>query len=303
MNAYYKGQPVFGPRGPAGPDGNPIGTVISFMGVSAPADYLVCDGAQYSISQYPALASFFEAQFGTKNHFGGDGEATFAVPDMRNLFLRGYHGEAEEQLSGDIGVRQEATSVPHVNATSKGNASFCCVFTQEDIQYPDSIAYPSEIALASPQSWDNNTISYGKYTARPANMAVLYCIKAAETSGGATGGSGGGSSAGEVYSTEETKIGTWFGKPLYRKGFRSTTNPTNNNYTYINIDGLNISEVANLYGLIHSSNGFVPVYFHFSDSQFVTATVSEGKISVLVKDTTLTGKPVTAILEYTKTTD
>lgn len=32
----------------------------------------------------------------------------------------------------------------------------------------------------------------------------------------------GGGSAEEIYSTEETRIGTWFGKPLYRKGFEGT---------------------------------------------------------------------------------
>ncbi len=112
MNAYYKGQPVFGPRGPAGPDGNPIGTIISYMGLTAPQDYLACDGTAYHIADYPELAAFFKEQFGSVNHFGGDGETTFAVPDLRNLFLCGYCGEAEEPLSGEVGERQEATSFP-----------------------------------------------------------------------------------------------------------------------------------------------------------------------------------------------
>jgi len=47
------------PRGPAGPDGNPIGTVISYLGRTAPKDYLVCDGAVYLVSEYPELAEFF----------------------------------------------------------------------------------------------------------------------------------------------------------------------------------------------------------------------------------------------------
>lgn len=83
MNAYYKGDLILGPRGPAGPDGNPTGTVISFLGTSAPEDYLTCDGTAYNISDYPELADFFRQQFGAANHFGGDGTATFAVPDMQ----------------------------------------------------------------------------------------------------------------------------------------------------------------------------------------------------------------------------
>ena len=105
---------VLGERGPAGPDGNPIGTVISFMGSAAPEDYLVCDGGVHNIAEYPDLAEFFQKQFGEANHFGGDGETNFAVPDLRNLFLRGYHGEADEQLSGEIGEKQAGTMVPYI---------------------------------------------------------------------------------------------------------------------------------------------------------------------------------------------
>lgn len=42
------------------------------------------------------------------------------------------------------------------------------------------------------------------------------------------GGSGGGGSSGEVYSTDETRIGTWIdGKPLYRRAFQITLPETN----------------------------------------------------------------------------
>jgi hypothetical protein len=74
---------VLGERGPAGPDGSPIGTVISFMGSTAPEDYLVCDGGVHNIAEYPDLAEFFREQFGSASHFGGDGETTFAVPTVQ----------------------------------------------------------------------------------------------------------------------------------------------------------------------------------------------------------------------------
>lgn len=65
---------------------SPIGTVISFMGTTAPAHYLVCDGTVYNIADYSALADFIQTQFGSKNYFGGDGTTTFAVPDLDNEF-------------------------------------------------------------------------------------------------------------------------------------------------------------------------------------------------------------------------
>ena len=124
-------------------DGNPVGAVISFLGLTAPAGYLVCDGAEYEITAYPALADFFRQQFGTVNHFGGDGETTFALPDMRNLFLRGYHGEAEEALSGDVGTTQEGTL--HANFSGSIN-----------LWVPDQLPEYSAIA---PDSIKNNHIS------------------------------------------------------------------------------------------------------------------------------------------------
>lgn len=60
----------------------PIGTIISYMGVTAPQDYLACDGSVYNISAYTDLADFIESQFGSKNYFGGNGTTTFGVPTL-----------------------------------------------------------------------------------------------------------------------------------------------------------------------------------------------------------------------------
>ena len=76
---------------------NPVGNIISFMGTIAPSGYLICDGAEVNIADYPNLANHFETQFGSKNYFGGNGTTTFAVPDLRNEFLRG-HGEDRKSV-------------------------------------------------------------------------------------------------------------------------------------------------------------------------------------------------------------
>lgn len=81
--AYFNGKALTGPMGPQGPDGNPIGSIISYLGSTAPEGYLVCDGKEYQIADHSQLAAFFEKEFGSKNHFGGDGTSTFAVPDFR----------------------------------------------------------------------------------------------------------------------------------------------------------------------------------------------------------------------------
>lgn len=70
-----------GIRGMAGPDGNPIGTIINCLGKSAPDDYLICNGEEYDVAEYPKLAEYFEEQFGSKYHFGGSDDKFF-VPNI-----------------------------------------------------------------------------------------------------------------------------------------------------------------------------------------------------------------------------
>lgn len=172
-------------------DGNPVGSVISFLGQTAPAGYLVCDGTSHSISDYPALADFFRQQFGAANHFGGDGETTFAVPDMRNLFLRGFHGEAEERLSGNVGAKQEGTVFPALFAGGGSAGRAPSVMTEvpanstQSFEHPDTCEGNPSSYTYNTAPWAANTISESgagiyanSYTARPVNMAVLYCIKA-----------------------------------------------------------------------------------------------------------------------------
>lgn len=301
MNAYYKGQPIFGPRGPAGPDGNPIGTIISYMGLTAPKDYLICDGTAYPISDYPELAEFFRRQFGSANHFGGDGETTFAVPDMRNLFLRGYHADTEELLSGGLGERQEATK--HLNWIAMGGTTSRGVGILSnnpqpviDRIYPDSILEKDttiQYIGFNANSKNFNGSEGTLYTSRPVNMAVLYCIKAVESV-----------PAENVYSTEETRIGTWIdGKPLYRRIIKFTIPGANNTVVPLP-DGLSIAEVVHFYGTIFSTNRFFDLQTASMERPYMTQIdIGLNEINIYTGNGFFVNAPVTLILEYTKTTD
>ena len=63
---------------------NPVGSIISYYGRAIPKPYLVCDGSEYNINDYPILAQHFEDNYGSVNYFGGDGETTFAVPSFES---------------------------------------------------------------------------------------------------------------------------------------------------------------------------------------------------------------------------
>ncbi|MEY8389144.1 phage tail protein [Oscillospiraceae bacterium 38-13] len=190
MRFYFQDNSVTygcgGTQGPGGGtpgvDGNPVGTVISFLGRTAPEGYLVCDGAEHAVEDYPALADFFRQQFGAAGHFGGDGESTFAVPDLRNLFLRGYHGEAEEKLSGDVGEKQEATRHLNISTDSNSAESYIQIFAGENgkSSYPDFTDFEGDSGVQSYSRTAIDTLvsSSSYFTARPVNAAVLYCVKA-----------------------------------------------------------------------------------------------------------------------------
>ncbi|WP_238918156.1 tail fiber protein [Clostridium sp. YIM B02555] len=61
----------------------PLGHIMPFVGINAPAHYLICDGSTYNITDKRDLANYFLTEFGSINYFGGDGVTTFAVPDLR----------------------------------------------------------------------------------------------------------------------------------------------------------------------------------------------------------------------------
>jgi phage-related tail fiber protein len=83
----------------------PPGTIIAYAGATIPAGWLACDGTAVSRTTYAAL---FTAV--TTVHGGGDGVATFNLPDLRGRFLRGVDNnagrdpEASSRVAPQIGV-------------------------------------------------------------------------------------------------------------------------------------------------------------------------------------------------------
>lgn len=68
----------------ASDNGNFAGMVKMYGGASAPAGWLICDGAVVSRTTYAGLFAAIGTAFGS-----GDGSATFNLPDYRGVFPRG----------------------------------------------------------------------------------------------------------------------------------------------------------------------------------------------------------------------
>ncbi len=163
-----------------GIEDTPVGNIMSVMGRTAPSHYLICDGSVHNITDFPYLSQYIKDQFGNFNYFGGDGTTTFAVPDLRNEFLRGYHGDKTEKQSGEIGVHQEPTN--HINFYVDQGSH---IFLNGDYnKYVSASNVDKAIYTSNLKGWTNNGslstwVAGGdtKYTSRPTNTAVLYCIK------------------------------------------------------------------------------------------------------------------------------
>lgn len=162
----------------------PIGHILTHMGTSAPNHYLICDGTEYQIADYPYLAQHFIDNFESVNFFGGDGETTFAVPDLRGEFLRGS-GTANRNTGsgGSVGTHQNPTNQTTMSIFAENRLGITRANNEVGVKLyanPDSEKYAPNsyqrrynLYNITPQP---NSTAY-EYTTRPTNTAVLYCVK------------------------------------------------------------------------------------------------------------------------------
>lgn len=116
--------------------------------------------------------------------------------------------------------------------------------------------------------------------------------------------------SGEIYSEEETVIGTWIdGKPIYRKVIRGTYSTSGTNMTVPN-GNANVEQYVRLEGFVNTTENInVPINTYSGTSTYVLAWGRTANASVpdsiLFKclHTNFDHRPFIIIIEYTKTTD
>lgn len=161
-----------------GIEDTPVGHIISHMGNTAPKHYLICDGSEYNITDYPYLAQHFTDEFGSVNYFGGDGENTFSVPDLRGEFLRGTGTATRDTGSGaEVGEHQNATEHINFRMGSGGLNPIVTPSAALSISNKDKEVGSTTKESHSANQYNISNIVYTHYTSRPTNTAVLYCIK------------------------------------------------------------------------------------------------------------------------------
>ena len=74
----------------------PIGAILAFGGTSAPAGWMICNGAAVSRTTYAALFAAIGTAFGA-----GDGSTTFNIPDLREATTKGA-GETGQTVGNHV---------------------------------------------------------------------------------------------------------------------------------------------------------------------------------------------------------
>lgn len=282
----------------------PVGTIISVMGVTAPANYLACDGQVVNIADYPELANYFYQQFGSKNKFGGDGTTTFAVPDLRGEFLRGTgtNSHTKQGSGAAVGTHQNATEHLEVRLygdsggkarffaeTTNNTASSAWSATEQNadtvLKQTNRYAYQTDSKALSTYTSANDKY---RYTSRPTNTSVLFCIATKNIY----------LNPSLDYSTDEKVVGTWIdGKTLYQKTFTGTTASGDSN---INHNISNVSQICNVYGYVNQGNIYcIPTGFYNGTKRF---NAFADEIKLYIRQEGYDSFPFVITIQYTKTT-
>lgn len=138
----------------------PTGAVFHFAANAAPIGFLKCNGALISRTTYSRLFSVIGTTWGT-----GDGSTTFALPDLRGEFLRGWDDGRGIDTGRTFGSWQDSTAFGFYAYRS---------------QYLQSRNVDATVAAGV--NVDRGSASYTSVAqsflhTRPRNVALLACIK------------------------------------------------------------------------------------------------------------------------------
>lgn len=147
--------------------GIPAGAVMPFAMNSAPSGWLAADGTAVSRSTYSALF----AAIGV-THGAGDSVTTFNLPDLRGIFVRGSGSQtiSGTTYSGTFAGKQQDELKSHRHDIRGGTSVSINDFFAGSLENYGMVETGGTV-------YSNFVQSTGGAETRPANIALLYCIK------------------------------------------------------------------------------------------------------------------------------
>ena len=147
----------------------PAGTVITFASSTAPAGYLKANGALISRTAYADLFAIIGTTFGA-----GNGSTTFALPDLRAYFPRGWDDGRGIDTGRVFGSNQDEAFKSHDHtgtySGSTGGYTYVAGFSSGSKLMAHGI-------WSAVGNFTSSVVSAGGIETRPKNIALLYCIK------------------------------------------------------------------------------------------------------------------------------
>lgn len=102
----------------------PTGTVLPYAAATAPDGYLICNGGEVAVKDYPALDALLGTTYGARtNGSGGSGTSHFRLPDLRGRVVvsKGTHGTVNALGAGDTtSVNQRRPGHAHTGTALSG---------------------------------------------------------------------------------------------------------------------------------------------------------------------------------------
>jgi microcystin-dependent protein len=148
----------------------PIGGMILWATDTAPANYLPCEGGEYSTTEYAALYAVIGTRYGA-------GDGTFKVPDFRGLFVRGWsHASNVDPDAGSRTDRGDGTTGDNIG-TKQGTQNLAHTHTTQiaHSQMQSGGSYVLSPTGSGPFPYTSN--ESGGSESRPKNISMLYIIR------------------------------------------------------------------------------------------------------------------------------
>ena len=172
--------------------GVPVGTILAHAANTPPSGFLECNGSNISRSTYATLFSTISTTFGV-----GDGSSTFALPDLRGQFIRGWSNTGSTDASRVFGSSQTDQNKNHTHTTDSHNLTgSVSVLSATLAQNPGTATGvfskgTTQAAIGAPSGGSGSASALGFSGAhthsvsssgggtevRPTNIALMYIIK------------------------------------------------------------------------------------------------------------------------------
>lgn len=285
-------------------DSLPVGSILPFSSENLPTGYLLCDGSEVSRTAYEELFKIIGTSFGA-----GNGSTTFNLPNLKGRVPVGTDGTQDEfNMLGKLGGSKEMQRHNH-STTAEGHTA----------KIPGYVWESGDAFLIGAGGWKTDSPGYAG-TGDSGNLqpyiVVNYIIKASGTAilngnvvdsleDNSTTNAPSQRAVKEIneYSLEETIIGIYFGKTLYRKCYKVNSFP-NAYKSYFDAEVSNIEEVIHAGGFAKTENETIFIQGAYDNSHHDAIVYEPLTNQIRLRASSdRSGYSGYVWIEYTKTTD